>query len=78
MNRSERRRVILNKLVLCPICKVPVDEVAQAVARLVAEGGDRADGHYLVSLMIAHVRTQHGPAAATVFREIADSAMGPA
>lgn len=72
--RARRRRMLLDKLTVCPICHVPVDDVAQAIARLLANDDQEADGHALVSLMIEHVRTEHGDALADWFRAIAEAA----
>lgn len=72
--RARRRRMLLDKLTVCPICHLPVDEVAHTIAQLLADDDAQADGHALVSLMIAHVRAEHGDENAAWFRAIADAA----
>lgn len=68
-----RRRALLDKLAICPICDVPVDDVAQLIARLVAAGDLNTPATGLIDLMIGHVRAQHGDAKAVWFREIVDA-----
>lgn len=71
MTPQEARRILLDRLARCPICHVPVDDVAELIGRLSASSDAGAAGAWaLIDLMIEHVRVEHGDQAATWFRAI--------